>query len=155
MGHPAGVKRDFVALEERRLRAARLLSKGISQSEVARQVGAHRQSVSRWTRQLEREGRPGLKRAGRAQAAAGGGRPGAHCAGTEARPGAIGLRDETVDGGAGRAPDRARVRGSVSSGSWVEAAAAVGMELPAAHGPGAGTGRGGDPAMETEALAGD
>src|SRR5487761_579065 len=63
MGRPAGVKRDFVALEERRLRAARLLSKGISQSEVARQVGAHRQSVSRWTRQLEREGRPG--RAGR------------------------------------------------------------------------------------------
>src|SRR5487761_1471096 len=62
MGRPAGVKRDFVALEERRLRAARLLSKGISQSEVARQVGAHRQSVSRWTRQLEREGRPGLKR---------------------------------------------------------------------------------------------
>jgi transposase len=66
MGNPAGMKRDFVALEERRLRAARLLSKGISQSEVARQVGAHRQSVSRWAQQLEREGRAGLKRVGRA-----------------------------------------------------------------------------------------
>ncbi|MGH9406057.1 MAG: winged helix-turn-helix domain-containing protein [Terriglobia bacterium] len=66
MANPAGVKRDFVGLEQRRLRAARLLSKGISQSEVARQVGAHRQSVSRWARQLEREGRSGLKQAGRA-----------------------------------------------------------------------------------------
>jgi len=66
MGNPAGVKRDFVGLEERRLQAARLLLKGLSQSEVARQVGAHRQSVSRWARQLEREGRSGLKRAGRA-----------------------------------------------------------------------------------------
>ncbi|MGH9406915.1 MAG: helix-turn-helix domain-containing protein [Terriglobia bacterium] len=56
MANPAGVKRDFVGLEQRRLRAARLLSKGISQSEVARQVGAHRQSVSRWARQLERDG---------------------------------------------------------------------------------------------------
>ena len=29
------------------MRAARLLAKGLSQSEVARRVGAHRQSVSR------------------------------------------------------------------------------------------------------------
>jgi transposase len=66
MGNPAGVRRDFVALERRRLQAARLLRKGVSQSEVARQVGVHRQSVSRWARQLERDGRSGLKRAGRA-----------------------------------------------------------------------------------------
>jgi len=66
MGNPAGVRRDFVALEQRRHRAARLLAKGLNQSEVARRVGVHRQSVSRWVRQLEREGRRGLKRAGRA-----------------------------------------------------------------------------------------
>ena len=66
MGNPAGVRRDFVALEQRRRRAARLLAKGLNQSEVARQVGVHRQSVSRWARQWEREGRRGLKRAGRA-----------------------------------------------------------------------------------------
>jgi transposase len=47
MGFPAGVGRDFEALERRRMRAARLLAKGLSQSEVARRVGAHRQSVSR------------------------------------------------------------------------------------------------------------
>jgi len=66
MGNPAGVRRDFEALEQRRLQAARLLRKGVSQSEVAREVGVHRQSVSRWARQLERKGRSGLKRAGRA-----------------------------------------------------------------------------------------
>ena len=66
MGNPAGVRRDFVALEQRRRRAARLLAKWLNQSEVAREVGVHRQSVSRWARQLEREGRSSLKRAGRA-----------------------------------------------------------------------------------------
>ena len=66
MGNPAGVRRDFAALEQRRLRAARLLEKGLHQSEVARQVGVHRQSVSRWAQQLESDGRAGLKQAGRA-----------------------------------------------------------------------------------------
>jgi putative transposase len=33
---------------------------------VARRLGVHRQSVSRWARQLEEAGRAGLKRAGRA-----------------------------------------------------------------------------------------
>jgi transposase len=33
---------------------------------VARQVGAHRQSVNRWAQQIEEHGREGLKKAGRA-----------------------------------------------------------------------------------------
>jgi transposase len=66
MGNAAGVRRDFQALEQRRLRAARLLKKGVHQSEVARQVGAHRQSVSRWAQQLEAAGVSGLRKAGRA-----------------------------------------------------------------------------------------
>jgi transposase len=66
MGNPAGVRRDFRALEQRRLRAARLLKRGVHQSEVARQVGAHRQSVSRWAQQLEAAGLSGLRKAGRA-----------------------------------------------------------------------------------------
>jgi len=66
MGNPRGVKRDFAALERRRLRAARLLSRGASQAEVARKVGAHRQSVSRWAQELEEQGLAGLKRASRA-----------------------------------------------------------------------------------------
>lgn len=66
MGNPAGVRRDFEALEQRRMEAARLLEKGYSQSEVARRVGAHRQSVSQWAGQLEQGGRRALKKAGRA-----------------------------------------------------------------------------------------
>ena len=58
--------RDFAAFERRRMRAASLLAKGLSQSEVARQVGAHRQSVSKWAAELEAKGRAGLKKAGRA-----------------------------------------------------------------------------------------
>jgi transposase len=66
MGFPAGVGRDFEALERRRMRAASLLAKGVSQSEVARRVGAHRQSVSKWAAELQSKGRAGLRKAGRA-----------------------------------------------------------------------------------------
>ena len=48
------------------MRAASLLAKGLSQSEVARRVGAHRQSVSKWAAELAAKGRAGLKKAGRA-----------------------------------------------------------------------------------------
>jgi transposase len=66
MGNPAGVKRDFLALEQRRFKAFGLLHKGMSEAEVARQVGVHRQSVNRWAKQIEEQGRAGLKQAGRA-----------------------------------------------------------------------------------------
>ena len=46
--------------------AARLLRTGVQPAEVARRVGVHRQSVGRWARQLESQGRMGLKKAGRA-----------------------------------------------------------------------------------------
>jgi transposase len=65
MGNPAGVPRDFAALEERRMEAARLLRQGLSQSEVARELGVHRQSVSRWARELGESGVRGLRKAGR------------------------------------------------------------------------------------------
>ena len=65
MGNAAGVRRDFAALEERRMEAARLLRAGLSQSAVAREVGVHRQSVSRWARELEQSGVRGLRQAGR------------------------------------------------------------------------------------------
>ena len=63
MGNPAGVRRNFDALEQRRMKAVDLLRKGLSQSEVARQVGVHRQSVSRWDGQLEEGGRRSLRKA--------------------------------------------------------------------------------------------
>ena len=48
------------------MEAARLLRQGVSQSEVARRLRVHRQSVIRWARQLAQAGRVGLKKAGRA-----------------------------------------------------------------------------------------
>ena len=65
-GNPAGVRREFDALERRRMRAGRLLEQGVSQNEVADRLGAHRQSVICWARQLARSSRAGLKKAGRA-----------------------------------------------------------------------------------------
>ncbi len=47
------------------MEAARLLREGLSQSEVARRVGVHRQSVSRWARELAQAGVRGLRKAGR------------------------------------------------------------------------------------------
>ncbi len=64
MGNPAGVGRDFQKLEQRRLLGAHLLGEGIHPAEVARQVGVHRQSVSRWAEQLKQGGIRALKQAG-------------------------------------------------------------------------------------------
>lgn len=55
------MKRDLQALQRRRLRAARMLAKGVAQAEVARQVGVTRQSVSRWARTWASEGAGALK----------------------------------------------------------------------------------------------
>ena len=38
----------------------------MSEAEVTRQVGVHRQSVNRWAKQIEEQGREGLKHAGQA-----------------------------------------------------------------------------------------
>jgi transposase len=67
MGNPAGVKRDFGALEKRRLEAVRVLEKSdLNQSEVARRLRVCRQTVSRWTEVFRAGGREALKKAGRA-----------------------------------------------------------------------------------------
>ena len=66
MGNARGVKRDFDALEKRRFAAQKLLAAGIHQSEVARRLGVHRQSVSRWAAALEKQGKDALRKAGRA-----------------------------------------------------------------------------------------
>jgi transposase len=66
MGNPAGVRRDFDALEKRRFRALALLDKGLNQSEVGRKLKVARQTVSRWARLIRSEGKQALKKAGRA-----------------------------------------------------------------------------------------
>lgn len=55
-------KRDFKALEKRRLKGGKLLARGVSKSEVARQLGVARQTVASWERRMEEDGRDGLKR---------------------------------------------------------------------------------------------
>lgn len=66
MGNPKGVERDFDDLERRRLKAARLFDRGLSQSEVSRELGVHRQSVSRWHQGWKRQGTKALLKTGRA-----------------------------------------------------------------------------------------
>jgi transposase len=66
MGNPKGVERDFDSLERRRLKAARLFDRGLNQGEVSRQLGVHRQSVSRWHQSWRKQGTKGLLKAGRA-----------------------------------------------------------------------------------------
>jgi transposase len=48
------------------MKAAEWLKQDVSQSEVARRLGGHRQSVIRWMWQLAQSSRAGLKQAGRA-----------------------------------------------------------------------------------------
>ena len=66
MGNPAGVPRDFEALEKRRFQAMQMFERGLSQSEIARQVRVGRQSVARWVRQYRAQGKAALRKAGRA-----------------------------------------------------------------------------------------
>src|SRR5947209_8677185 len=49
-------RRDFDELERRRMRAARLLHRGISQAEVARRVKVSRESVRRWANRIAQQG---------------------------------------------------------------------------------------------------
>jgi transposase len=59
-------RRDFEALEKRRLRGFELLERGLSQAEVARRTGVSRQSVLRWNKARLNGGKVALKAAGRA-----------------------------------------------------------------------------------------
>ena len=54
-------RRDRGALEQRRLRAARLFAQGLRPAEVARQLGVSRQSATIWHRAWEEEGVRGLR----------------------------------------------------------------------------------------------
>ena len=66
MGNPKGIRRDFVALEQRRMKAAKLFDKGLSRAEVARQLGVSFESANRWHKTWVADGSSGLRKAGRA-----------------------------------------------------------------------------------------
>jgi transposase len=55
-------RRDYEQMEERRLEGARLLGAGVSQAEVARQLGVKRQSVHEWVKVMVAQGEKGLAR---------------------------------------------------------------------------------------------
>src|SRR5258708_13599683 len=59
-------RRDFAAMQERRMQAADLFEQGVIPAEVARQVGVSHQVVSDWRLAWRRSGRDGLRGAGRA-----------------------------------------------------------------------------------------
>ena len=56
---------DYAAEQARRIEAGRLFAQGLSQAEVARQLGVSRQSASRWFRLWKANGSEGLRGAGR------------------------------------------------------------------------------------------
>jgi transposase len=67
MGNPAGVRRDFEALERRRMQAVELLRKpDLNQSEIARRLKVCRQTVSRWVGEFHSGGQKALRKAARA-----------------------------------------------------------------------------------------
>lgn len=57
-------KQSFKELKRRRLKAARLLERGVRPAEVARTLEVSRQSVMRWQRALESEGIDRIARVG-------------------------------------------------------------------------------------------
>lgn len=63
---PLPQRRDFAALESRRLRAARLFAKGARQAAVVHRLRVSRQTASRWYQAWQRDGPAGLRGAGRA-----------------------------------------------------------------------------------------
>ena len=58
-------RRDFAAMEERRMRAADLFEQGVRPAEIARQLDVGHQIVSDWRGAWRRSGRDGLRAAGR------------------------------------------------------------------------------------------
>lgn len=59
-------RRDFQALEARRQRAGALFKRGVSQAEVARELGVSRETASQWAATWRRGGLGALAGAGRA-----------------------------------------------------------------------------------------
>jgi transposase len=66
MGNPKGVKRDFQALQRRRLKAAASFEQGLSKAEVARRLGVSNQSAGRWFVTWQKGGSAALRHPGRA-----------------------------------------------------------------------------------------
>src|SRR5664279_6166084 len=62
--HVVRPRRDFAAMEARRMRAADLFAKGVSQADIGRELGVSHQTVSDWHEMWAVGGRSALKRTG-------------------------------------------------------------------------------------------
>ena len=60
------MRRDFDALEKRRLGAVRLFGEELNNSEIGRRLRVCNQTVSRWRKQYRAGGKAALQKAGRA-----------------------------------------------------------------------------------------
>jgi transposase len=142
-------------LQRRRLRGGRLLLRGESQAEVARRVGVTRSTVSDWNELLGAGGLEALKRRPR-------GRPrgSRRCAASrtdadlDARRPGRGVRHRAVDAATGGKVDRTALRSWVQREPGVAHPGGARLLLPATLGTSARARRGGDPALEEDALAG-
>ena len=140
-------------LQRRRLRAGRLLLKGVAQAEVARRVGVTRTTVSEWNEKLQDGGLQALKRRAR-------GRP-AGLDPTQRRELIKHLKEGALAEGFATELWTLRASASSSREVWppiqrepgVADSGGAGLQQPAAHRTSARARRGGDPALETEALA--
>ncbi len=155
MGFPKGVKRDFAALEKRRIEAVRLVVKeGLSQAGAARRVQAAQQSVSGWVQRYREDGRAGLAKAGRA-----GRKPLLSTAQLAELEGLLletrsaRLPDAAVELSAGGAVDPRPFRGALPRRPRLEAAAGTPLEPATAGRQGPRAQRGSDPRLEETDLA--
>ena len=57
---PVGGRRDFAAMEKRRMAAADLFAKGVRQVDIARELGVAHQTVSDWHELWEQGGTEAL-----------------------------------------------------------------------------------------------
>src|SRR5258708_428747 len=64
MGNPKGVRRDFEALEKRRLASIKWFGEEFKNSEIGRSLRFCNKTVSRWRKQFETGGKTTLGKAG-------------------------------------------------------------------------------------------
>ena len=117
---------------KRRVRAGRLLQQGKEPAEVARLVGAPRQTVYRWREVLQAKGVDGLRemsKGGRPRAAQCRAVPGAARGSSEGRA-KLRIRHRSMDAQTCAPNHREALRSSIQRGARLAAAGAVGLLLP-------------------------
>ena len=149
------MKRDLKALQRRRLRAARMLEKGVPEAEVAQELGVSRQSVNTWASLLAEGGKEALKSRPL-------GRPGSFDAAARRKLAGLLKRrrlrgrvsHRAMDPASGTVIDCQRVWLPIQRSACMAAAAGDGLQLPTADGARHPTRRAGDSAMEALPMAG-